>query len=381
MIKDLFVKLCLTLILLAFSLHAQSQKVGLVLSGGGARGMAHIGVIKAMEEYNIPIDYIAGTSAGAIVASMYSMGFSPEQMDSIVHTDDFFNWANGIIDENYLYYFRKKEENASWISLKFSLDSIISTSLPTSIVSSVPYDYSLMENSAGPIAKANYNFDSLFIPFRCVAADIENKKTVVFKDGDLATAVRASSAYPFYFKPVLYNGTILYDGGMYNNFPADIMLSEFQPDIIIGSNASGTTTPTTEGNIISQIRAMMTTPTSFSVICENGILVESNTDRFGLFDFSRISEIIEEGYVSAKREIVRMKWNIQRQQDKTELNERRKAYRNSFPDVKIDKVHIVGLNSGQSEYIKNILKPGIDPIPLSRLKSQYYQVVSDPNVN
>ena len=101
MIKDLLVKPCLTLILLAFSLHAQSQKVGLVLSGGGARGMAHIGVIKAMEEYNIPIDYIAGTSAGAIVASMYSMGFSPEQMDSIVHTDDFFNWANGIIDEKF----------------------------------------------------------------------------------------------------------------------------------------------------------------------------------------------------------------------------------------------------------------------------------------
>lgn len=380
MIKDLFVKLCLSLILLAFPFLAQGQKVGLVLSGGGARGMAHIGVIKAMEEYNIPIDYIAGTSAGAIVASMYSMGFSPEQMDSIVHTDDFFNWANGIIDENYFYYFRKKEENASWISLKFSLDSIISTSLPTSIVSSIPYDYSLMENTAGPIAKANYNFDSLFIPFRCVAADIENKKTVVFKDGDLATAVRASSAYPFYFKPVLYNGTILYDGGMYNNFPADIMLSEFQPDIIIGSNASGTTTPTTEGNIISQIRAMMTTPTSFSVICENGILVESNTDRFGLFDFSRISEIIEEGYVSAKREIVRMKWNIQRQQDKNELDERRKVYRNSFPEVKIDQLHIVGLNSGQAEYIKNILKPGSEPIPLSRLKAQYYQVVSDPNV-
>lgn len=109
MIKDLLVKPCLTLILLAFSLHAQSQKVGLVLSGGGARGMAHIDVIKAMEEYNIPIDYIAGTSAGAIVASMYSMGFSPEQMDSIVLIA-IFNWANGIIDENYLYYFRKKKK-------------------------------------------------------------------------------------------------------------------------------------------------------------------------------------------------------------------------------------------------------------------------------
>lgn len=360
--------------------ESKSQKVGLVLSGGGARGMAHIGVIKAMEENNIPIDYIAGTSAGAIVACMYSLGFSGKEMDSIVHTDDFYNWANGIIDENYVYYFTKKEENASWISLKFSLDSIISTSIPTSIVSSIPYDYSLMESTAGAIAKANYNFDSLFIPFRCVAADIENKKTIVFKDGDLATAVRASSAYPFYFKPVLYNGTILYDGGMYNNFPADILLKEFQPDIIIGSNASGTSTPTSEGNIISQIRAMMTTPTSFSVICENGILVESNTNRFGLFDFGRIGEIIDEGYHSAQKEIAHMLINIPRRIPLEELNEKRKKYRNSLPEVKIDQVTISGVNSRQAEYVRNIIKPSSKPVLLSKLKSNYYQLVANPNV-
>ena len=140
--------------------NAYSQKVGLVLSGGGARGMAHIGVIKALEEAEIPIDYIAGTSAGAIVGCMYALGYSPEQMDSIVNTEDFYNWATGIIDDNYTYYFRKKEENASWISIKFSLDSVFSTSLPTSIVSSIPYDYSLLENTAAAIAKADYNFDS-----------------------------------------------------------------------------------------------------------------------------------------------------------------------------------------------------------------------------
>lgn len=366
--------------LLLFAYEGHAQKVGLVLSGGGARGMAHIGVIKALEENGIPIDYIAGTSAGAIVACMYSLGFSPEQMDSIVHTEDFYNWANGIIDENYLYYFRKKEDNASWISLKFSLDSVISTSFPTSIVSSIPYDYSLMENTAGAIAKADYNFDSLFIPFRCVAADIENKKTVVFSKGDLAQAVRASSAYPFYFKPVMFDGRLLYDGGMYNNFPADILLSEFQPDIIIGSNASGTNTPTSEGNIISQIRAMMTTPTSFSVLCENGILVESNTDRFGLFDFSKISEIIEEGYNSTQKEINRIKFNVQRRVEKIDLQAKRNQYRNSFPDVLIDSVQIEGISAKQSEYVRNILKPGSEPIPLSRLKSSYFSLVSDANI-
>jgi NTE family protein len=237
-----------------------------------------------------------------------------------------------------------------------------------------------METTAGPIAHGDYNFDSLFVPFRCVAADIENKKTIVFRDGDLATAVRASSAYPFYFKPVLHNGTILYDGGMYNNFPADVCLNEFQPDIIIGSNASGTTTPTSEGNIISQIRAMMTTPTSFSVLCENGILVESNTDRFGLFDFSRISEIIEEGYQSGLKQIEKMKFNISRRVETEALSAKRTAFRNALPEVKIDQVIIEGVNEKQADYVKNIIKPGSEPIPLSRLKSQYYQLVSDPNI-
>lgn len=366
--------------LLFLSETVSPQKVGLVLSGGGARGMAHIGVIKALEERNIPIDYIAGTSAGAIVGCMYAMGLSGEQMDSLVHTEDFYNWATGTIDDDYTYYFRKTEENASWISLKFSLDSVFSTSLPTNIVSSIPYDYSLLEYTAGPIAKAGYNFDSLFVPFRCVAADIENKKTIIFRDGDLATAVRASSAYPFYFKPVFFDNKILYDGGMYNNFPADVMLEDFQPDIIIGSNAAGTTTPTTEGNIISQIRAMMTTPTSFSVLCENGILIESNTNRFGLFDFSQITDIIAEGYNSTQHQIDRLCVNIQRRETKEELQARRHAYRNSLPKVLIDNVTIEGTTSMQAQYIRHIIKPGHTPIPLSRLKASYYSLVADHNI-
>ncbi len=360
--------------------NSYSQRVGLVLSGGGARGLAHIGVIKALEEANIPIDYITGTSAGAIVGCMYALGLSPDQMDSIVHTDDFYNWATGIIDEDYTYYFRKKEENASWISLKFSLDSVFSTSLPTNIVSSVSYDYSLLENTAGAIAKANYNFDSLYIPFRCVAADIENKKTVIFRGGDLAQAVRASSAYPFYFKPVIFDNKILYDGGMYNNFPADVLLEDFQPDIIIGSNAAGTTTPTTEGNIISQIRAMMTNPTDFSVLCENGVLIESNTNRFGLFDFSKITEIVDEGYKSAKTQLEKVCFNIQRRVDPAERTQRREVYRASIPEVMIDKITIEGTNEKQAEYVRQIIKPGIQPVPLHKLKANYFALVADPNV-
>ena len=370
----------LFLFFLLLSQAGFSQRVGLVLSGGGARGMAHIGVIKVLEENHIPIDYIAGTSAGAIVACMYAMGLTPDQMDSLVHTEDFFNWANGIINQENTYYFRKQEDNASWISLKFSLDSVISTSIPTAIVNSVPYDYSLMESCAAPIAKANYNFDSLFVPFRCVAADIEDKKTIIFRSGDLATAVRASSAYPFYFKPVMLDGKLLYDGGMYNNFPVEVVLHDFQPDIIIGVNAAGTSAPASESNIISQIRAMMTTPTLFSVVCENGILIEPNTDRFGLFDFSNISEIIDEGYHATEKQLNRITFNIQRRVTPSEVKQKRLTYRNELPKVIIDSVLIEGVNSKQAEYVRAIIKPTNVPIPLENLKSNYYKLVADPNI-
>jgi len=311
---------------------------------------------------------------------MYAQGYSPAQMDSIVNTDDFRNWATGVIDEDYSYYFRKKEDNASWMTIKFSLDSIIQTTLPTNLVNSVPVDFALMESTAGVIAKAKYNFDSLFVPFRCVAADIENKQTVIFRKGDLAQAVRASAAFPFYFKPILFEGKILYDGGMYNNFPSDVLLNDFQPDMIIGVNASGTNTPTTEGNIISQIRTMMTTPTNFSVLCENGILIEPNTDQFGLFDFSRIKEIVAEGYQTTVRKIKSIENNIQVRSNPDSLARKRAAFRAGTPPVVIDKIEIQGIDSRQAEYVRQIIKPGASPLPLRRLKSSYFQLVADPNV-
>lgn len=375
-----FLRIFMFSVLLYSSTTVQAQKVGLVLSGGGARGLAHIGVMKALEEYGIPIDYVAGTSAGSIVGCMYAMGLSPSQMDSLVHTEEFYNWATGTIDENYTYYFRKREENASWINLKFSLDSIIQTTLPTSLVSSVPIDYALMQYTAPVIAAADYNFDSLFVPFRCVAADIENKKTVIFKEGDLGMAVRASSAYPFYFRPVVFDGKILYDGGMYNNFPADVMLADFQPDIIIGINSGGSTMATSETNIISQIRAMMTTPTNFSVICENGILIEPNTDKFGLFDFNNIDGLIDEGYKAAIAQMERIQFNIQRRINNDSLEKRREIFRGNLKSVLIDNVVIEGINSKQSEYVRQVLKPSYSPIPLSRLKAAYFQLVADQNI-
>src|ERR1017187_10024856 len=113
----------LLLFVFYFFPSAFAQKVGLVLSGGGASGLAHIGVLTALEENKIPVDYISGASIGAYVGALYSIGYSPKQIEDIVLSDGFRNWAYGNIDKKYVYYFKKKDNNASWISLKLSLDT------------------------------------------------------------------------------------------------------------------------------------------------------------------------------------------------------------------------------------------------------------------
>src|ERR1019366_4369130 len=106
---------------------------------------------------------------------------------------------------------------------KLSLDSSFTANLPTNIISSVPIDFALMEMTAKAAAAAHYNFDSLMVPFRCLASDVESKKSVVFRKGDLGQAIRASMSYPFYLHPITVDGKILFDGGLYNNFPTDVM--------------------------------------------------------------------------------------------------------------------------------------------------------------
>ena len=124
------------------------QKVGVVLSGGASAGLAHIGVLKALEENEIPVDYIAGTSMGAIVAGMYAIGWSPEKMEAMASSEKFRDMAQGEIEDRYKYYFKQKEDNASFITLKFARDTIWQTSLPTNVISPVSIDFEMMARAS-----------------------------------------------------------------------------------------------------------------------------------------------------------------------------------------------------------------------------------------
>ncbi|MBL7890242.1 MAG: patatin-like phospholipase family protein [Bacteroidia bacterium] len=368
----------IAMLLVFASTKSHAQKVGLVLSGGAASGVAHIGVLKALEENNIPIDYISGTSMGAMIGSLYAMGFSPAQIEELVKTESFRNWSEGIIDEKYAYYFKRDDHNASWVTFKIS-DSSLTSILPTNIISPIAMDFGSMELAGGPAAAAKYNFDSLFVPFRCVASDIELKQSVVFREGDLAEAVRASMSYPFYIKPIMVNGKLLYDGGLYNNFPSNIMYEEFYPDFMIGSNVSGNNPPPDEDNLLSQLRSMLQSKSNYSILCEAGVIIEPQTD-VGLFNFSNVQPIIDSGYAAAMRNIEFIKQNTERRTTKDELAIKRAAFKVQEPKIIFDNIYIEGLNNKQSEYAKKILRHKSKTVPLEDIKEGYFRLASDNKI-
>lgn len=360
----------------------KQEKVGVVLSGGGASGLAHVGVLKALEQNNIPIDYICGTSMGALIGSMYCMGYTPDEIQTRILSDEFKGWANGTIDPQFVYYFKKKDDNASWITFKISPDTTLSTSLPTNLISPLPIDFALMEGTAGASAAAGYNFDSLFIPFRCVASDVARKESVVFRDGDLGQAVRASMSYPFYLKPIRVNGALLFDGGLYNNFPSNVMYSDFFPDFIIGSNVATEFANPDEDNLFSQVRAMLTSPTEFDPRCENGVVIEPDADWAGLFDFDAAQQLVDSGYAAAMRKIDDIKLNVNRRSDPAELAAKRAAFKAKQPPLIYDNIEIEGqgIKKPQETYVRKMLRHKDRYVANDKLKPGYFRLASDDKI-
>jgi len=173
-----------------------AQRVGVVLSGGGATALAHVGFLRSLEENNIPIDYIAGTSMGSVIAALYASGFSVDEIEGFVRSEEFIRMSNGDLPEDYKYFFRSADPSATMATIKYSKGTFITNAIPTNLIDPASMDWSLMSTFSAVDQAANYSFDSLYIPFRCIAADVENKREIVFRNGSLNVALRASAAPP-----------------------------------------------------------------------------------------------------------------------------------------------------------------------------------------
>lgn len=360
---------------------ASSQRVGLVLSGGGASGFAHIGVLKALEENNIPIDYITGTSAGALVGSMYSCGYSPAEIEAYVLSEKFQLMAQGMLEPRQEFLLREPEINSSLLSFSFSKDSIFKKSLPTNFIRPELLDYEMMRILGMPSAAMNNNFDSLFVPFRCVASDITAKQSTVFNHVHLNEAVRASMTYPFFINPIRVNGVLYFDGGLYNNFPADIMYSQFVPDFIIGSNVSYNANPPTEDDLISQLTNMLVSYSDFSLPCDEGLMILPETS-VSTFDFDEVKKAIQDGYTAAIKQIDSLKLLIERRTTPEELTARRIAFRKKIPVLRISEVNTINPEGKDESYIrKSILKNSRQQtISERRFERRYFRTYATPQI-
>lgn len=206
------------------------RKVGLVLSGGGAKGVAHIGVIKVLEEAGIPIDYIAGTSMGAIIGGLYSIGWSSQELDSLVRNQDWMALLSDKIPRRDKLLAEKEIADTYILSVPLSFDKRFS--IPSGVLAGQSVLNLLNEMTLG-YHSDDLDFDSLPIPFACVAYDMVKGEEKVYRRGNLPLAIRASMSIPGAFAPVIRDSMVLVDGGIYNNFPVDVA-RDMGAEVIIG---------------------------------------------------------------------------------------------------------------------------------------------------
>ncbi len=357
------------------------QKVGVVLSGGGASGMAHIGVLKALEEKGIPIDCIAGTSMGGVIGGLYASGIPIEDLENFFSSEKFIEAVSGKLDDKYTYYFKKNERDASIVNLKVDPDTLLLNTIPAYIVSPVEMDMELLETVAGAIAAAGYDFDNLLVPFRCVASDIVDKETVVFRNGELHKALRATSSFPFYFKPIEIEGKLLFDGGLYNNFPADVLYEEFKPDVIIGSSVTSASPTPSQDNLFSQLENMIVNRSDESLPIDKGLIIRPQTG-ISTLDFKRSREAIAIGYDEAILKMDSISALVERRVSGEMMNKRRAAFASQFPELRIGEITLSGVNERAKKYYRKLLRveKGGEGRTLEELKPFYYRIFGDDKI-
>ena len=222
--------ICLLISFFSFSQENQKDelKVGLVLSGGGAKGLAHIGVLKTIDSLGIRIDHIAGTSMGAIIGSLYASGYSGKQLDSIFNGLNFDDLINDHIPRAARTFYEKEQSEKYALQLPFNNFKV---SLPSAL-SKGQNVFNLLSKLTLPVSNIN-NFNELPIPFFCIATDAETGQSIILDKGNLAQSVRASGALPSLFQPVYIDNRMLIDGGVTNNYPINELRKKGM-DIIVG---------------------------------------------------------------------------------------------------------------------------------------------------
>lgn len=375
----IFLSILLTVLPASVSAQGRHQSVGLVLSGGGAKGIAHIGLIKALEDNDIPIDYITGTSMGAIVGGLYACGYTPDEMMELINSRYFSYMAAGKADPELTYYFAREAPSPQMFSMPLGRRDSTARDIfnPQSLISPMPMNFGFMQIFASYTARCGGDYDRLFVPFRCVASDVVAKRKLVMGSGKLEESIRASMSFPLVFQAIQIDSVTLYDGGVYDNFPVDVMMTEFAPSILIGSDVSAASKGPAN-SYFDQLDLLMSRKQSYDVPAEAGIKVRIDVSRFGLLDWDKAPEIYQAGYARGMEMIDSIKGRVHGRVAKDAVSLRRAVFKSTVPELRFDSVAVRGGSRRQNEYIKYLFRPskGCDTIGVDHARLAFYRALS-----
>ena len=284
----------------------ERPKIGLVLSGGGARGVAHIGVLKVLEENNIPIDYIVGTSMGSIVGALYAIGLTPEEIQLGVQNILWEKVFNDFAFRKYRY-FRRKSDDFSFFNIHRIGVTSDGLQLSPGLIEGQQIELAL--DRLGYPGFHIDDYDDFRIPYRAVATDIETGNPVFIKSGNIARAMRASMSIPGALPPIKIDDKLLVDGGIANNVPIDIA-REMGADIVIVVDISAPLASQEEIkstlDITGQLTTIMTRRIAnrqLETLTDNDVLIIPGEKDIGSSDFNKYPELIKEGERSANESL------------------------------------------------------------------------------
>ena len=318
---------------------------------------------------------------GAIIGSLYAMGYSPDDMEALLRSEDFKRWYSGQVEPKYGYYFKQNRPTPEFFNIRFSFKDSLHIKpqiLPTSMVNPIQMNLVFVELFARATAACNGDFNRLFVPFRCIASDVYNKRPLIMRKGDLGDAVRASMSFPFVFKPIEIDSVLAYDGGIYNNFPTDIMREDFRPEVIIGSVVAANPSKPKENDLMSQLENMIMQKTDYTLPDSLGIIMTFKYDDVSLLDFDRLQELHDIGYNRTISLMDSIKGRIHRRVNAENVRLRRLVYRSNLPQFRFRDIYIEGANPQQQAYIKKEFHDEDHEVfTYEDLKRGYFRLLSD----
>jgi len=360
--KSLFIAILLLTIvnttLFAQETQKKDPKVGLVLSGGGAKGLAHIGTLKVIDSLGIRIDYIAGTSMGAIIGSLYASGYSGNQLDSIFKNVDFDKILNDNIPRAARTFYERENNEKYAVILPFDK---LKVQLPSAL-SRGQNTFNLLSKLTLHVSDIN-DFSKLPIPFFCVATNIETGQPVILDKGNLAQSVKASGAFPSLFQPVIIDNQLLIDGGVTNNYPIDELRAKGM-DVIIGVDVQDGLANrgdlSSAPAILFQINNFRTITNMKIKAPKTDIYIKPDITNYNVVSFDDGDKIVKNGEIAAKLKGYELGELAKRQTKK--------------------RVAFVKPNTPDSLQINKILFKGLDNYTISyalgKLKIKPYEKVS-----